>query len=643
MLLKRFFLLFLFLNSIACYAQYTSQSRKAIRIFELGMQNMQYLKYKEAQQVLKSAIEEDSMFVEAWIVLSEADEHLQDRAGQIEALKKAIAINPTFFPRVRINLAKAYQQTMCYDEAVEQLNLFLSEKKGKAKDINETEILLKHCKFAAYAIKHPVPFNPTNLGDSINTTFDEYWPTLSADGNLLVFTALVRDWPDRNSMTGRQEDFYSTSYVNGHWTKAVPVGEPLNTNDNEGAQSITADGIRMIFTACNRREGMGRCDLYFSTREGDKWDKPYNPGPPLNTAEMETQPCFSADGRQVYFVSNRAGGKGNLDIWKSTLQPSGLWSQPVNLGDSINTPGNEQSPFLHSDGTTLYFSSDYHPGMGSFDLFVSKKDKKGRWLGAQNLGYPINTVGSEIGLIVSADGRMAMYSSDRIKEMGKDLYSFELPQAVRPTIVSYMKGLVLDAETREPLAARFELTETSSDSIIYTSTSNTVTGEFLVCLPGGKRYGLNVSKEGYLFHSEHFNIDKQGTYTKPVVHNVLLKPIKVGESVVLNNIFFNTGSAELSPESSGELEKIYNFLRKNSKVIVEIAGHTDNEGSDELNNKLSTNRAKAVVDYLLKKGIEANRISSKGYGKNKPVAPNTTSEGRALNRRTECTIIKILN
>lgn len=641
---KNIYIISLLLSfNIACYAQYTSSSRKAVREFELGNQHMQFSRFIDAKHALQEAVKEDSTFIEAWIVLSEAEEQLRNSDGQIVALKKAIAINPFFFPRVRLNLAKAYQLQFQFEKAIEQLDLFLAEKKGRSKEIIDATQLLKHCKFAAYAVKNPVPFNPINLGDSVNTLYDEYWPSLSADGKTLVFTSLIREWPSRHTQTGRQEDFFVSNYVNGKWNKASVMGEPLNSDDNEGAQSITADGFKMVYAACNRKEGMGRCDLYFSSKKGEKWSKAYNPGPPLNTPDMETQPCYSADGRQVYFVSNRAGGHGNFDIWMSNLSPSGLWSEPINLGDSINTPGAEQSPFLHSDGKTLYFSSDYHPGMGGFDLFVSRKDSKGKWSAAKNIGYPINTVGNEIGLIVSADGRTAIYSSDKMKEMGRDLYSFELPKQVRPTQVSYLKGLVLDAETKIPLSARFELTENQTDSTVYASYSNPVSGEFLVCLPVGKKYGLNVSKDGYLFYSEHFDFDKQASFDKPILHNVLLKPIKVGESVVLNNIFFKTGSAELSNESMGELKKIHNFLSKNTKVIVEIAGHTDNEGSDDLNNKLSANRAKAVVEYLAKQGIDPKRLTSRGYGKNKPVASNATSEGRALNRRTECTIIKIIN
>jgi outer membrane protein OmpA-like peptidoglycan-associated protein len=620
--------------------QYTSASQKAIREYEAGLSELRIYHFDKAIQYLESAVKTDNKFIEAWIVLSEAYEQNNMINKQIEALQKAMEINPLFFPPARLTLAEALFKSMRYDEAKIQAQKFIDEGKGKAPDISKAQKIIQNTAFASYAVQHPVPFAPQDMSDSINTTGDEYWPSLSADGNMLVFTTTV---PAKTGFgaSDLQEDFYVSKKINGQWTKAVPLGEPLNTPQNEGAQSLTADGMQMVFAACNRREGKGSCDLYFTRRQGNEWAVPYNPGAPLNTRAQETQPCFSADGHQVYFASNRPGGHGGLDIWVSTLLPDTTWSVPVNLGDSINTPGDEQSPFIHLDGKTLYFSSNYHPGMGGQDLFVSHRKADGSWTTPQNLGYPINTSGNEVGLIVSADGKQAIYSSDRIPERHRDLFAFELPKQDQPQPVSYFKGKIYDAETMQPLSALFELSDLSSDSTLYKSNSDVQTGEFLVTLPVGKTYGLNVSRKGYLFYSENFNLNQVGSGNKPVTKNILLNPVKTGQSVVLKNIFFEVNSDKLSKESRTELNKIHNFLRQNPKVIIEIGGHTDDTGSDEINNRLSESRAKAVVDFLLKNGCDSSQITWKGYGKIKPIATNSTAEGRAQNRRTECSIIKI--
>ena len=303
-----------------------------------------------------------------------------------------------------------------------------------------------------------MPFNPINMGININTENDEYWPSLSADEQTLVFTRLL---PINNNnpdlVRNRQEDLYYSIFENGKMDSCKTSRSSYKYSGNEGAQTISADGKFMVFTGCNREDGYGSCDLYFSKREGDTWSNPRNIGKPINTQYKETQPSLSADGKTLYFASNRPSGKGGLDIWKSSINSNGIWSEPVNLGDSINTPYDEQSPFIHTDNNTLYFSSNGWPGLGNFDLFVSHKKDENDWTTPKNLGYPINTHFSEEGLIVNAKGNMAYYSSNREGEGGRDLFSFELYKEARPDVVSYMKGSVYDAESKLPLRARFEL------------------------------------------------------------------------------------------------------------------------------------------------------------------------------------------
>ncbi|MFW5887006.1 MAG: OmpA family protein, partial [Bacteroidota bacterium] len=357
------------------------------------------------------------------------------------------------------------------------------------------------------------------------------------------------------------------------------------------------------------------------------------------------QPSISADGSTLYFASDRPGGKGGLDIWMSKVDELGLWSSPINLGDSINSPGNEQSPFIHFDGQTLYFSSDGLVGFGGHDLYYTKKNLLGEWKKPINLGYPINTYDDEIGLMIDAEGKTGYFSSTNVingkKQDNLDIYRFKLPQDIRPTPVSYMKGRVKDAEFKTSISARFELIDLMTGKTIHESYSDHKNGEFLVCIPANRNYALNVSKTGYLFYSENFSFEGIHSIEEPFLKDIELKKIKLGEIIVLRNVFFEHDSYVLKPESKSELNQLINFLNSNTRLKVKIGGHTDYHGTGEYNLTLSQNRAKAVKDYLVENGIEITRLTYKGYGETKPIATNDTPGGRALNRRTECKIIGI--
>jgi outer membrane protein OmpA-like peptidoglycan-associated protein len=344
-------------------------------------------------------------------------------------------------------------------------------------------------------------------------------------------------------------------------------------------------------------------------------------------------------------VSNRKGGKGGMDIWKCSLKGFSewgrpIWGNPVNLGDSVNTPGNEMSPFIHSDGKTLYFASDYWPGMGGYDIFYCHQKNDSVWSSPQNIGYPINSHKDEQGLVVDASGLNAYYSSDRPGSKGMDIYSFELYKNARPNPVSYIKGKVVDEDTGLPVCAKVELIDLDNSKSVIKGESCWEKGEFLMCLPLGKEYAFNISKEGYLFYSDNFKLREITNIIDPYILDIKLKKIKIGSSVVLRNIFFNTGSFELLPESKIELQKLIDFLNLNKSLIIEIGGHTDNVGRADLNLKLSESRAKEVYKYLMSQNIDPARMKYMGYGLTMPVGPNDTPEGRALNRRTEFRIIK---
>jgi outer membrane protein OmpA-like peptidoglycan-associated protein len=636
-----FLLLFIVLSYGNTYAQnqLSTKSSKAIKFYREAMANYNLMYYDEAIKNLKLAIETDKKFIDAYILIGEVNIDNGNEKDAIRYFIESIKINPDFFPLVYSNLAYLEFNNGLYEDALIHIQKFLSYPKKSDNSKKSAETLLKSCEFAINAVKNPVPFNPVNLGPNINSKNDEYWPSLSADEQTLVFTRLMpinSNNPD--AFRNRQEDFYYSTFKDGQWTPSQPVGPPINTPGNEGAQSISADGKFMVFTGCDRRDGYGSCDLYFSRKEGDKWSVPQNMGRPVNTSAKETQPSLSADGKTLYFSSNRPNGKGGLDIWKSTLKDNGTWSEPENLGDSINTSFDEQSPFIHPDNKTLYFSSNGWPGLGRFDLFVSHKKDDDTWTTPKNLGYPINTHFNEEGLIVNARGNKAYYSSTRDGEGGRDLFSFDLYNEVRPDPVSYMKGKVFDAETYFPLKAHFELTDLASNTVVTDAWSDAVDGTFLICIPSGKDYALNVNKNGYLFYSDHFTMTT-GDFTKPFLKDVPLQVIKVGEKVIMRNIFFDYDSYVLKPESKSELAKLLVFLTDNPKLTIEISGHTDNKGSAEYNKKLSENRALAVVTFLINNSIDSKRITSSGYGDTQPIADNDTDEGRALNRRTEFKVI----
>ncbi|UCH13350.1 MAG: PD40 domain-containing protein [Bacteroidales bacterium] len=637
----RIIVLILILCWFVCPGIYSQQeiktdSKKAINAYNQGIRKYTLHNYAEAIDFLKQAIEADRNFINAWFVLAEVFTDDNQYENAISAYKKGMAINPMYYPRGYIRQGKLEFSLGRYEDSKESYSRYLELNTQNEKQNNLAKKGIKYCEFAIHAVNNPVDFQPENLGPGINTIEDEYWPSLSADGQTLIITRLVK----RSVVYGgMQEDFFISHKDQDGWSMMKNAGYPLNTEDNEGAQTISADGRFMVFTACNRNDGVGRCDLYYSEKAGGKWSYPKNMQTPVNTRYKETQPSLSADGRTLYFASDRPGGKGQLDIWVTFKDEENNWTKPVNLGDTINTRQHEMSPFIHFDNQTLYFASEGYPGLGGFDLYVSRKDSTEYWTKPENLGYPINTSQDEIGLIVNSKGNKAYYSSGRDPNYGKDIYMFELYEEAQPLEVSYMKGKVFDIETKDRLKARFELIDLETAKMIYEADSDEETGEFLVCLPANKDYCLNVSKKGYLFFSENFAFKGTFKSTEPFLKDVPLQPIKIGESIILKNIFYKTDSFTLMKESKVELDKVIKFLNDYPDIKIEISGHTDNTGTAEYNQTLSENRAKSVVNYLIGSSVLKERIKYKGYGFLKPVASNNTEEGRAQNRRTELKII----
>lgn len=639
----RFFLIFILFTTggfVTARAQnLTSTNKKALRHFEDGRVYYQNGKLNDAESQFRKATEEDPNFVEAWLLLGDVMADKKNTAEALRHYKKAISLKPDLFPKIHYVVGNLERREGNFSEAAKYYQSYLVYAKGKDTLRNaEVRLSLRVVLIADSIMRQPVTFRPENLGENINTAAAEYQPSLTADESLLVFTRLVP--ADRSAcpilMDKWSEDFFISEAHNGLWLKARNLGPPLNTACNEGAQALSPDGRYMFFTACNRKDGLGRCDIYWSRRVGDRWTEPENLGAPVNSAHWESQPSFSSDGKTLFFISNAPGGYGKSDIYTSELQPDGTWSKPKNLGPVINTPGDENSPFIHPDNQTLFFASDFHPGLGGQDLFVSRRQPDGSWGPPRNLGFPINTTGDERSLIVAASGRWAYYASDKGEGFGDyDLYRFELPEFLKPTPVTYLKGIITDKKTGKPLEARFELTDLGNGQLIASALSDAVTGAFLVCLPLHRNYALTASAKGYLFYSDHFELSQTGTADKPFIKNVQMSPIEQEEKVVLRNVFFDFNKAELKPESRVELDKLVQLLKQNPSLKAEISGHTDNTGSREYNMSLSQQRAESVVRYLVEKGIDKNRLTARGYGDTRPVADNSTESGRAENRRTE--------
>ncbi|MBE0638492.1 MAG: PD40 domain-containing protein [Bacteroidales bacterium] len=619
----------------------STDSKRAVKFYEEGRKEFGLQHFEVAKQALKKAISADDQFLEAYMLMGDVLKSLDETQAAIDVYEKVIQINPEKYPEVFYFSGLLHFGLQQYDQSVEKLNHFLSVDKKNALRVREAEFYLACSIFAQNAIINPVPFDPQNLGENINTVSDEFINAVSSDELHLYFTG--RD--PESSQTHASDRFFRAFRESDsvEWSPSKLVAPPLNTKDNQGALSITPDGRYLLFTGCQWSEGYGSCDIYASKIMAGKFSEPQNLGSPVNSSTWDSQPSLGSDGRTLYFASKRTGGFGKSDIWKSSLQEDGSWSIPENLGEVINTPGSEMAPFIHPDGKTLYFSSDRHVGMGGIDLFVTRLDPTGNWSVPENLGYPVNTPGDEINILVNAPGNKAYISAKLTAGLGGfDIYEFELHEPIRPEPSTYIKGVISDSKTEMPLSANFVLIHIQTGEEMIRSFSDEKTGEFLLCIPTKHDYALNVAKEGYLFFSENFSLTGFNTIFEPFLMDISLRPIVPGETTILKNIFFDSGKTDLKIESIGELRKLKEFLEHNLSVSIEISGHTDNIGGEKYNLDLSNERAKSVVDFLVKNGIAGKRLQFRGYGFSNPIADNETEEGRAANRRTEIKIIEIV-
>lgn len=609
-------------------------NKKAVALYEQAMSRVEKENFASAAGLLLQAIETDRNYVDAYLVVADIYGKIKNYKSSIQHFEKAFALDSVYTLDDKFSYSKQLAGMGEFQKAFTAINELMTKKPPKNPvSFEKMEKRKRSYQFAVeYEKNHPVKnyvFAPQNLGAAINSAESEYFPSLSIDGNELIFTRRLND---------RNEDFYTSNLKETKWEQAKAIEGNINTAQSEAAQTISADGQWMIFTARDRKDSYGNYDLYFSQYSPWGWSDAVNLGGFVNSDQWDSQPCLSPDKRDLYFASRRLGGFGGSDIYVCHLKPNGRWSEPENMGAAINTPGDDQCPFIHADNQTLYFTSNGWQGYGENDIFYVRKGYNGTWSKPVNLGYPINTIDDEGTLFIAADGKTAYYASDRSDSKGGlDIYSFELRQDVQPFKTLWVKGHVMDFKTKKGLPSAVQLIDLASRQIINEVQADE-SGYYFITLPIGKEYAFSVNRKGYLFYSDNFlmtGYSPDSVYEK----DILLQPIETNASVVLKNIFFDVNKFELKPESQVELDKLVQLLNENPSLKIEISGHTDNVGKPADNLLLSNNRAKAVVIYLVTKNITPARLTSKGFGETKPVAGNKTEEGKALNRRTEMRVV----
>ena len=624
-------------------AQTTYASKKEVKEYETAVLLMGDGKYTEALPKLQALVRGNKEFVDAAWTLAELYGYMNNEAKMLQTLEGVAKPKLPRYYNSLMRLAKAYHNTCNYEKAIATYELVPQKEMTYYKMAQKA---IAQCKDGIELASSPIPFQAKNMGPNINTQYDDYWPSITADESLFSTTVNIGKLEGQSTVgKGVHEDIFISKKQSGSWGKIQNAGQSLNSIGNEGAQCFSLDGRYLFFIACDRQQGMGGCDIYYSIREGDGWSRAINPGAPLNSKHWETYPSLSPTGDELYFASTRPGGVGKSDIWKCKvkIKDDGMleFSEPVNMGAPINTADDEQSPFIHADNHTLFFSSKGHKGLGKMDIFVSYKDENGKWSQPKNMGYPLNTCRDEIGFVVNANGDKAFYSSDGQEKNGKGREVYEIDMAKNPLKpmkkMKYSRGKIVDEATGKPIQTKINVYSTKTNEKVFTSVSDRTTGEFVTCVPEGEETGLNVNKRGYMLISEHFDNDKMVKLDDK--KGMALEKIEVGKKITLKNIFYDFDKSTLKTASYNELDNLIQFLKTNPTVKIRLCGHTDSKGNAEYNKKLSDTRAKTAYDYLVKKGINASRLEYKGYGAEQPIADNKTDEGRALNRRTEFLII----
>lgn len=585
-------------------------------------------------------------FVEGILRLASNHFTTKDFAKAESLFLNAIAIDPAFDTEMYYSMAMAQASQDKFLDAANSYDEYIHRENSKKDKIAKATTLRDNLRFKDHALKNPVSFEPINLGPNINSSYSEYSPYLGVDGSSIIFTRNIKR---KNDFIG-QEDFYIALADSLGFLPATPI-ETLNTGGNEGAFALSSNGKYIVFTACDRKDAFGGCDLYYSMFMDGEWTIPVNMGHKVNSAGWDSQPTLSADGRTLYFSSNRKGSIGAADIWMTYRNENNAWVTPINLGPEINSTGRDETPFLHADGQTLYFRSNGRPGMGDFDIYYSRKDlTTNKWSEPQNIGYPINTEGAEGSFVVSTDGETAYFASDVDYKTGEksnhlDLHMAKLYEKARPRPSNYVKGTIKDINTDQLLKATVIIKNLDLNTEVFKFDTDD-DGSFVTGITAGYNYACIVLKDGYVYYTKNFDLTEVILLPEPYRLDIRLLPIiditndTIAKPIVLQNIFFSTGSAELLPTSDTEISLLTKMMNESPKVKILITGHTDNVGNDDANMELSLNRAKSVALALENLGIDPSRIKYGGKGETTPRDTNDTPQGRQNNRRTEFIILK---
>jgi len=612
-----------------------SNNKKASKLFEQGKKLQENRDFENALIKYNEAIRRDSLFAEAYWQAGAACNTLR-LTNQANAYYWHLANK---FPDeqrylgAHLKLAEASFAIGNYKDALLEGNKYLSLKTNKDRYYDKANAIVQNCQFALSRIEKPLNFNPRPLVYPINQFKQQYFPVLSADQSSLFFIKRDQD----------EEIYTSIKLQDDLWSLPVPIDSAITSEYNEGTCSVSADGRTLVFTSCMRADGFGSCDLYITHKSGDSWSPPQNMGRPINSSAWDSQPALSADGKTLYYVSNRKGGLGNRDIWVTYFSLENGWSNPKNLGTNINTIRDDISPFIHVNGQTLYFATNGRLGFGGFDIYYSEKVDEQRWGTPINFGFPINTYNDELAMFITPDGAHGYYSYETKEEdeFSSKLYQIDIPEEISlKNRSSYVAGTIYDSLTSKPLSAEIALFNMSADMPSSEVVSDSVTGQYLMVLTEGAEYALYINAPNYLFKSYHFDLDSDSIGMEGIVANIALSPIKTGKKTKLSNVLFEHDSYALTEKSKKALLYVIEYLNNHPDIAIEIAGHTDDLGSDAYNLRLSKDRAYAVYDYFLSNGVGGHRMTYRGYGSIYPVASNDNYNERAKNRRIELEIIK---
>jgi outer membrane protein OmpA-like peptidoglycan-associated protein len=600
-----------------------SRNKKAIQFFKQAQEFDHVGNFYQSFDLLVKALDRDNSFDEAVLLMHQ----VLIKKGEID---KALSTYEKFSTEVD----QEFKNRMLADGAYALFSIGEYEKAKQLKDQIEGRVeqidpallslITESIDYALEQKKLAKEIIFEKLPAPLNKYAQQYFPSITA-ANQLIFT--VRENNGRGD-----ENLYFSYKVDEAWQAPMIVSEKINSDRNEGTASTSADGNTLVFTACNTPDGIGSCDLFVTYREGSDWSTPKNLGRAVNTIHWESQPSLSQDGRVLYFVSGRPNGLGGQDIWKS-LKVNGKWTDAVNLGPSINTRFDDCSPYIHPNGINFYFASRGRLGFGGYDLYTTEYEN-GSWNEVKNLGYPINNHTNQVGYTISLDGWA--YYSDNQFDGGSELFRFRLPEELIPkNSVDYKRGVVLNAADSTPVFGEVYVADIKSDSIISRTYADLESGRFSLVFPKNSKANIYVRRRGFLLYKSSLT-ELWGTENTARIY---LKPIKVGEKIILNDILFDLNSAELSKSATKELEIAIEFLRDNPELVVEIRGHTDSVGEDAYNLKLSNQRAETVYNYLIKNKIPEALLSFKGYGESQLLSKVDTEESK--NRRIEIYIKRL--